>query len=442
MAVRDADDPREAETRLRSALARARDGRPRLEGWAFELRERSFSRASILEPGVVNPGLAPSTGQSVTGQLDLRWSDGRVSQVSFDGPLPEAEQGLISEWLSQSINDDGAVPIIEPCAVPEVHAHDPAVSAMVGKGSEGFRAELNRVDRLVRQKVASPAEISLRVGRERRTFATSTGQRVVTRRTAYSLTVAGMDDLAAGVSTRQRPGEMRVLAVAEELSRIQAAPADGAEYEHGERAVLFGPRVVDQLCRRFLFPNLLAGPVAESRSRFHVGDFVARRRVAAETLTVRVSTVLPFQMGTARCARDGTPGGTAVLIRDGGLMAPISSYRASYRHGWARTPFPSASPWLVLSDSRGMLSQAEAHAALDVGVEVHAIMGLHTQDPRAGRYALIAPNALLVRQSRVVARRHVRLMGDFLQQLQDPSTYLVEMPGEALPSLLLRCEVA
>jgi hypothetical protein len=71
------------------------------------------------------------------------------------------------------------------------------------------------------------------------------------------------------------------------------------------------------------------------------------------------------------------------------------------------------------------------------GVIIRDLPGLHTQQPRQSRYALIAPDALVVVGGAAGGRCTVRVAGNLLDHLSQPSTRLFRIPGEPGVGLLV-----
>jgi hypothetical protein len=72
---------------------------------------------------------------------------------------------------------------------------------------------------------------------------------------------------------------------------------------------------------------------------------------------------------------------------------------------------------------------------------VRDLPGLHTQQARRSAYALVAPDALVVDRGQVGGRCSVRLAGSVLGHLTEPSSQVVQVPGDPGTGLLVRTGV-
>jgi PmbA protein len=206
--------------------------------------------------------------------------------------------------------------------------------------------------------------------------------------------------------------------------------------------VLLAPPVVEALLGRFVQSNLAGQSVLNGHSTFSMGDFARGRLVLREDLDLVVDTTLPFEPATAPCSPEGVPAGRVALVEQGRLRTPTLSLKWAARAGLPPTPAPRGSPSVLLTSSRPMPGLDQALGLLDPGLLVHAVIGVHTQNQRTGRYSLVAPQAQVVRGGRCGGKVRARLAGNFFGDLSDTSTVLVRFPHQRNPGLLVRCRVS
>jgi predicted Zn-dependent protease len=80
-------------------------------------------------------------------------------------------------------------------------------------------------------------------------------------------------------------------------------------------------------------------------------------------------------------------------------------------------------------------------SALDRGILVLRVLGVHTLDPASGDFSLAASQGLSVLGGRPCGRFRATLAGNLFEALRDPSARLVDFEGEPQPGLFLRCRV-
>ena len=123
-------------------------------------------------------------------------------------------------------------------------------------------------------------------------------------------------------------------------------------------------------------------------------------------------------------------------------MAPVVDLTLAAELGLPPTPSPRGRPIALLGTVRPLVDLPAALMALDSGVVVRDLPGLHTQGSHRWTYALVVPDAQVVRAGHLAGRVSVRLRGNLLDQLNAEATCLVRLPGSPTPALLLTERVA
>jgi predicted Zn-dependent protease len=236
----------------------------------------------------------------------------------------------------------------------------------------------------------------------------------------------------------------RALPLVDDLDRLTGeltslAPRLRQQHDlpHPARGVIFAPGVVDELLGRLLLPNLSGRAIRDGRSPYTRADLEAGRTILRPDLDLLVDTTIPWELATAPCSPEGVPAGRVALIAGGRLASPMLDLETAEDFGLPPTPVPRGRPSALLVSREPSVSLAEAAAMLGDGVVVRDLPGLHTQQPRRSRYALVVSDAQVVRNGVPGGRCAVRVAGSLLDHLSQPSTRLVRMSRELGVGLLV-----
>jgi predicted Zn-dependent protease len=201
--------------------------------------------------------------------------------------------------------------------------------------------------------------------------------------------------------------------------------------------VILAPAVVDELLARLLLPNLGGRAIRDGRSPFTRADFDMGRQIIRPDFDLVVDTTLPLELATAPCSPDGIPAGRVALIAGGRLASPVLDLAVASELGRPPTPAPRGRPAARLLSQERELTFDEAVAMLGEGIVIRDLPGLHTQQARRARYALVAPDAQVVSQGTLGGRCAVRVAGNLLDHLSQQTTRLIRSPGELGAGLLV-----
>jgi len=424
------------------ALAAQLEARPSHAGaeivaWRFELVVEDALRVGMQDGRIGGPYAPPGFGTKVVGGIDLRWSDGLRTRATLDRLVVDDLTDRLTEWRAAAYADRRAAPIPEPRAFPSVRTADPQVEDLVEGEPAPLFAVLGRArSELVSAGVPRP-DASVRAARGYREVRSSADLHVAHVETSFSLSVSAEDLVEGRYAKRRVAHEEELGELCERVGRTVGRLRHEEALPPRPCPVLLTPEVVEGLVGRFLGSNLAGRSVIQGRSVFSLEDFVNRRKILRDDLSLIVDTTLPFELATSPCSAEGVPGGRVVLIEEGRLITPMLSPEDGLRAGLTPTPVPRRGPALLLESTVPGISFEAACERLGHGLIVSFLMGLHTGDARSGEYALVAPQAQVVSNGSVGGRARARVVGNVFRQLQNQSTRLVQFAHTSTPGLLL-----
>lgn len=431
---------------LAAELACRLDERPSCDGavvadWGFELAEGEAVRAGLANGALGGPYEPPGVLLGVGGWIDLRWSDGVRTLGTVDRLVLDELEDRLAAWRAAAFRDRWAGPLQGPGAYPEVQTHDPTVEAMVG-GDPGALFDLLRGARTALEaRDLGQIDAKVGVGTGHRWIRNSAGVGVDFPETSFALQVSAEELYWEVFSKRRAPSADEVRALIEGVARTAAELRRDDRVPRTEVPVLLAPSVLERFLGRFLGTNLGGRAVLDGHSTFSRDDFVTRQPVLREDLDLLVDTTLPLELATSPCSAEGVPGGRVALIASGRLATPMADLKQARRGGFQPTPSPRGYPSLLLETADAPVALEAALAELGPGLVVYFVMGVHTQNARTADYSVVAPQAQVVRGGAMGGKAAVRLGGNFLAQLRDPSSTFVRFPGGYNPGLLVHCDV-
>jgi predicted Zn-dependent protease len=321
--------------------------------------------------------------------------------------------------------------------LPEVETFDPAVARAVHADPSVLLGVLDGLRRDTLQSDVRRLDGTLRASTGRRAVRTSRGFAAEWEETTCTIELWADELVQAGYARRALPaladlGRL-VSSLAAQGPRLrvqQSLPATA-------RGVLFAPVVVEELLGRLLLPNLSGRAIRDGRSPFTRADLEAGRDVLRSDLDLIIDTMLPLELATAPCSPDGVRAGRVALIAGGRFASPVLDLATARDFGLAPPPAPRGRPSALLVSSAGVIDWDAALSLLGDGAAVYDLPGLHTQQARRSGYALVAPDAQVVAGGTLGGRCAVRLAGNLLDHLRQPTTQLVHMSGELGVGLLV-----
>jgi PmbA protein len=208
-----------------------------------------------------------------------------------------------------------------------------------------------------------------------------------------------------------------------------------------ERVMLI-PDLANRFFQHFLLQNLSMQAILNGTSSFTRGELEHRARRFHPDFTLVDVPTRDEHPHAFRLDRRGQSPVERPLIVNGCLVGTDVTLRAATQGQVAPTPTSLTRNWRLSHRFPHDLNHsgtdlAQTLSAMDNGVLIYSVLGLHTQDPSRGHYSLGVPLALVVRNHRI--RGYVRgtLVGNFFQDLQEAPLALHD-PLSELPILPLK----
>lgn len=413
-------------------------------GWRFEVVRGADVRVGVRDSRLGGPYEGPGAALRLGGNLDLHWSDGRLTRTSLDRRAVLDPAAELDAWRAWSVVErrDRLPTLAGPTTLPAVEVLDPALDRAVREAPSSCLDIPGRLLAGCASADVRRVDVVFRASSTEREIGTSAGFRAGWRETACSVSLWADETAGATYERRVLPDPFALDHLIGQVSALAPLLSQQAELPASAAGVLFMPRVVDDLLSRLLLPNLAGRAIRDGRSPFTRDDLAARATILRDDLDLVVDTTLPFALATAPCSSDGIPAGRAYLVEGGRWLSPRVDLATADELGLTPTPTPRGRPAALLASRSPLLELEAALARLGDGAIVRELPGLHTQSPRRMAYALVAPDAQAVVGGRAVGRCAVRVAGSLIEHLREPTTALVRLPGERGVGLLVLRGVA
>jgi hypothetical protein len=407
--------------------------------WRLEVVEAEGVRVGVRGSALGGAYEGPGAALRLGGLLELHWSDGRLTSTGLDRRAILEPQAQLAGWRASAYTERGGrlPPLPGPIVVPAVETVDPAVVAAIDADPSVLLGMLDRLRRDVLQSDVHRVDGTLRASTGRRAVRTSQGFAAAWEETTCTVELWADEIARAAYGRRALPSPTDLERMVGELATLAPLLRTQQSLPVGARGILFAPTVVDELLGRLLHPNLAGRAIRDGRSPFTREDVEIGRAVIRPDLDLVVDTTLPLELATAPCSPDGVPAGRVALIAGGRLATPTLDAATARDFGLPATPAPRGRPAALLVSETPVIGLDAALDLLADGVVVYDLPGLHTQQARRSRYALVAPDAQAVAGGVLGGRCAVRVAGHLLDHLTQPTTRLVRMSGELGIGLLV-----
>ena len=202
--------------------------------------------------------------------------------------------------------------------------------------------------------------------------------------------------------------------------------------------VLIMPWVAQEIFSHFIISNLNGSSVYNKQSCFSKNDFKNKKQAVRKDIDLICDPVIDFGIGSYKFTGEGVPGRKTTFIKNGRLENQILDLK------YAR--LQKTKPTGILSkpilNSENKISFDKAVESIKQGIMIFNILGLHTQSSVSGDYSLPCPNALYIKNSRIIGRARPIIAGNFFQDMNQDDLEIIHFPLEDFPGLLINTFVS
>lgn len=424
--------------RLRARVASPATPDLAIAHWRIVVNDATSTEAGLKDNRPGGPYDAPNTVSAIRGEAYIGWADGKVSSGVIDRTSLDGLDEDLVLWRTAAYADAWAPGVVGAVDVPAIPLWDDAAAALVDTDQGPMFAALERFRLELPAYEARLVSGSYTAAVSRRRIVTSAGLDHTSRGT--SVAVGASVDMRAHdyLSLRRPPTDAELDGLIVRIGESNRALRRDATLRTGRQRVILWPSVAEAMINKFLIANLDGSRVLNGGGAFTLAQFQAREQVFHEGFDFGVEPTRPLSPGSYEVSSEGVPAARINYVEGGRLLTPLLDLKHAKKAGMAATPLPRGSSSFWLPAPAGGVD--EAIAALDHGLIVHGLLGLHTQDSARGSFSVTVGQGLVVENGVVMGRAKAIIAGNFFEALAEPTTFL-SVPGKEGLALAIDCEV-
>lgn len=423
--------------KLTELLNRAKSSDAELSGWRFNLYESEGLEVGLKNNRIGGPYSAPSFKRSITGDIYLLWTGRRFTSAKLDAQTVESFADCYNLWKTTAYYDADGAGLYTPEKIPEVALAQPLIGQIVaGDFSYPFQI-LNQGLKQLQESGMNKVDGKIRCYQEHRYFRNSNGLCIDYLQTPCDFFFEVNDSYGESFSEKRLPDMEEVNRIIQNTGAIGRHLMVPAEAQlSGPVQLYFPPDLFESFINHYLITNLLGSLVVNRQSNFSLVDFVNRRPVMRDDLSLELNTLLPLKSSSYPCTSEAVPGGFVNLIADGRLQTPILNLKYAQKAGMAPTPLPVGGRGFFIKSNQPVKHWDETLSNTGLALIVYSVLGLHTQDPSSGKFSLTADQCILVKNGVMAGKVKAVINGDFFGALKNKSSQLASVKGKDNPGFI------
>jgi len=206
-----------------------------------------------------------------------------------------------------------------------------------------------------------------------------------------------------------------------------------------EMSVFLMPSVSKNIFSHFIISNLDGSSVYNKQSCFSFNDFKNKKQVLRKDLNLSYDPTIDFNVGSYKFTGEGVASQPTDFIKNGRLETPFLDLKYA--------KLQKSGPTAIFSDPAAALIKSDKEIAfekcfINEGIIVFDVLGLHTQVTVTGDYSLPVPEALYIKNGKVLGRIRAIITGNFFKDLNKDYFQLVNLKTEKFPGFLIETNVS
>ena len=230
------------------------------------------------------------------------------------------------------------------------------------------------------------------------------------------------DRLGVGLDERALFGidrlEAHSGAISNCMKQLSGVPA---KLKNGKYPILLDSGEGWRLLDKFVLGNLDGDTVDAEQSHFRLDDFKKSLPIAHSNFNLHYNQRKPMSTESFNFSSQGTPSQEFTLIKDGKLTEPICNLKIGKKLGYKAKALST-----LMTDTVKQKSYADFVQDNETFILIFGVMGVHTAKTAQGNYSLPAPDALLIKNGKVVGPLSCVISGNFFDVLMQTSTQFID----------------
>jgi len=397
----------------------------KIAGWRFNFQEGKAVSFGLKDNELCGPYVPASKIEKYIGEAYIRWADGRVSDAVINAPALENLDAAIETWRSISYNDTDAPDIMEPLPMPQdLKIKDDKVVDLIKAESHPYFFEiLNFYNKeLGKKDYTRTVQGEVNAKHLYVVMMNSEGLNLEWEETDIG-TYAEVNSICGdGYHKRKMPEKKDLKRIIKEIDGYMIHSKKVLPVKQKKMPVIITPAILGQLMGHFIQSNLEGQVVANNQSPFSVEDFKTKKQVFDERINLVIDGLKDYSSTTQPCSFEGVPSTKQHVIANGRLITPLVDLKYAKKIG-----IPPTSIRDFGLDIQKLIPYSEMVKGIKYGLIVYEVLGMHTQDPKAGEYGLKVDQGLLIENGKIKGKvQKATINGNLFKDLKDQKTEFVD----------------
>ncbi len=209
-------------------------------------------------------------------------------------------------------------------------------------------------------------------------------------------------------------------------------------------SVLLMPWVSEDIFSHFIISNLDGSAVHNKQSCFSSTDFKNKKQILRKDLSLKCDPTIDFNIGSYKFSGEGVASQMTDFIKNGRLETPILDLKYAKLLKSKPTAIFSSQSTPILTPKHALLKITfqECLNIMEQGIIVFNILGLHTQSSVSGDYSLPCPQALYVKNSKILGSTRAIITGNLFDDINQTNFQLIDFATEKFPGFLIKTNVS
>lgn len=362
------------------------------------------------------------SASTVGGELQIQWTDGKVSFTNITSSSLETPKEALEEAKKIKIVDNYAKKFLKPYKIENpVNQYSKDTSLLLSKKQNLLVEELKFLKKLERDLGRKKHEMQLGVSESSRELINSKGLTLSDSFSNYAIT-SNWDSKVYFTLQNRRFFHIKTfkeeIGFLAKLYRAANNPLKIKKFLTKKIKVILSPETTWDLLSFFLFSNLKGSLVANKMSRFSKEDFKKNKKILANWLTLKVNPLKELTPGASNFTSEGVKSKITTFIDKGRLVTPILDLKHAQKLKMEPTIAIGSSYTTTYSNNlENIAALKKCIEKTKEGLLIFIVLGLHTQNQMTGDYSLPSPYSIYIKDGEPIGSLKTIVIGNIFKDL-------------------------
>ncbi|MDP2906651.1 MAG: metallopeptidase TldD-related protein [Nanoarchaeota archaeon] len=405
----------------------------KISQWHFGFAEGQAISLGLENGEIGGTYTPPSTKDVYGGSLYLIWGDDRISEVTINAETLDDLDSAIIEWKKTSYQDHDAPEVTETLPMPkDLKIKDKKIVDMIKKDSSYFFEILNFYkNELGKKEYTKTIQGQVDAGLEYCTLMNSKGLNIEYESTSMSTSASINGIVGDGYAKRKSPRKRDLKRIIQEIDNYMIHTKNIIKVKPEIMPIILMPSVLGQLFGQYILSNLKGSLILNNQSTYSLEDFKNKKQVFNEKINLVIDGLKDYEIPTIPCTGEGVPSTKQYILANGKLITPFLNRKYAKKAG-----MPPTSTGDINLEVEGKISYKRMIRNIRYGLIVYDVLGMHTQDPKSGKYSLAVDQGLVIENGEIKGKlEKATIDGNFFEDLKNKNTRFADYRKDELAIL-------